>query len=102
MLSLTGTVLAGLVIGSLPSVGLTFTSTTVNETVAVGTLTLLDETCQGLDLSAILSTSSRPVRFSTPTSIRQERCLGAVEWFRARLYPAGRADPVAVSAPCAP
>lgn len=145
-LSLAGTVLAGLVSGSLPGAGFTFTSTTVNAvnmdgngvhlkakgpvevkttyskvaptgallgwhyhngpvivTVAVGTLTFLDENCRAWDLSAgesyIESTGQVLNAYLDPA---KNAGLSAVEWFTTRLHPAGSADPVPVPEPCTP
>jgi hypothetical protein len=139
-----GTAAAGLVGGSLPASGFTFTSSTINSvdvggsgiklktrapidvkttytklaptgaltgwhyhngpvivTVAVGTLTYVDAACNTWDLSAgesyIESTGEVINAFLDPA---KNPGLSYVEWFTTRLYPAGAADPVSVSAPC--
>ena len=139
-----GTAAAGLVAGSLPATGFTFTSRTINSvdiggsgvklktrgaidvkttytklaptgaltgwhyhngpvivTVAVGTLTFVDAECHTWDLRAgesyIESTGEVINAFLDPA---KNSGLSYVEWFTTRLYPAGAADPVPVSAPC--
>jgi len=146
VIALAGTALAGLVGGSLPSAGFTYTSTTINAadisgqgihlkskgpvdvkttyskvaptgallgwhyhngpvivTVAIGTLTFLDGNCQAWDLTAgqsyIESTGQVLNAYLDPS---KNAGLSTVEWFTTRIYPAGSADPVAVSAPCTP
>jgi hypothetical protein len=146
VLILAGTALGGLVNGSLPGAGFTFTSRTVNDvnmvgdrirlktkggvdvkttytrlaptgaltgwhyhngpvivTVAVGTLTYVDAACNHWDVSAgqsyIESTGEILNAYLDPA---KNAGLDHVEWFTTRLYPAGAADPVGVSAPCAP
>jgi hypothetical protein len=70
-------------------------------TVAVGTLTYLDAQCRTWDLSAgqsyIESSGEVLNAFLDPA---KNPGLSYVEWFTTRLYPAGAADPVGVSAPC--
>jgi len=72
-------------------------------TVAVGTLTFLDAQCHTWDLTAGQSYIESPGQvlnaFLDPA---KNAGLSNVEWFTTRLYPAGAADPVAVSAPCTP
>ena len=71
-------------------------------TVAVGTLSFLDATCNQFDLgpgqSFIESTGQVLNAYADPA---KNAGIGTVEWFTTRLYPAAATtDQVAVSAPC--
>jgi hypothetical protein len=61
----------------------------------------VDAACNTWDLSAgesyIESTGEVINAFLDPA---KNTSLSYVEWFTTRLYPAGAADPVSVSAPC--
>jgi hypothetical protein len=68
-------------------------------TVAVGTLTLYDSSCNSWDISAgqtYIESAGQVLNAKTLTS----KNTGTVEWFSTRLYPEGTADPVPVNAPC--
>lgn len=72
-------------------------------TVALGTITFLDDNCRAWDLAAgqsyIESTGEVLNAYLDPA---KNGGLGTVEWFTTWLYPAGAGDPVAVPEPCAP
>jgi hypothetical protein len=146
LLALASSTLAGLVAGSLPAAGFTYTSTTTNAvnmsgdgihlrtkgpvtvkttyskvapsaaflgwhyhhgpvivTVTVGTLTLVDDSCDSFDLapgqSYIESTGQVLNGFVDPT---KNAGVSTVEWFTTRLFSPDRGDPEPVPAPCEP
>lgn len=72
-------------------------------TVTVGTLTLFDSSCSSWDVTAG-HTYIESTRQLLNAKILPSKNVGvsSAEWFTTRLYPAGKPDPVPVSAPCTP
>ena len=72
-------------------------------TVAVGTLTFIDDTCGRWDVSAGHTYIELPNQVLNAKVLPAKNAgLANVEWFTTRIYPEGAIDPVPVPAPCTP
>ena len=71
-------------------------------TVAVGTLTLYDASCNSWDVSAGETYIESAGQVLNARAVIAKNPGGSLQWFSTRLYPEGAIDPVPVDAPCTP